>query len=260
MISLTASEILTFPIPKRNSGTSIPFFVPAPEPLPTYTAPIFSPLISKSLPSPQLKINPLYAILIGSAVDAIPGVGTFYDFFVRLWYSDDDNLSSHLRPAKVSVKKPVRKGDKTASIDKLTMERLLKELEVVSISIEEQPFASLFELYHKEFLLQYIKKELINSSSLSIAGDGTPVVTSTRERNTVAATVLPMALPLVTAHVTFHSRTAILAEIPQGNVFTSVMICTCLLLPIAKATCRSFLCSDLPPAMIHTISSMPTLT
>lgn len=130
----------------------------------------------------QLKINPLYAILSGFEVGDTPGVGTFYDFFDRLWDSDEDNLSPHLGPAKSSVKKPAHKGDKAAPVDKLTVEQLLKKLETAPISIEDQPFASLFDLYHKEFLLQSVKQGLINNSSLSIAGDGTPVVTSARER------------------------------------------------------------------------------
>ena len=130
----------------------------------------------------QLKINPLYAILSGFDVSDTPGVGTFYDFFDRLWDADDDNLSPHLRPPKPSVKKPSRKGDKAASVDKMTVEQLLKELEAASDSMKDQPFASLFDLYHKEFLLKSVKRGLINNTNLSVAGDGTPVVTSARER------------------------------------------------------------------------------
>ena len=38
-----------------------------------------------------LRITPLYAILSGFPVDDTPGVGTFYDFFNRLWQSDKNN-------------------------------------------------------------------------------------------------------------------------------------------------------------------------
>ena len=48
----------------------------------------------------QLKINPLYAILSVFPFGDTPGVGTFYDFFHRLWYSDPDNLSPHIHPVK----------------------------------------------------------------------------------------------------------------------------------------------------------------
>ncbi|WP_243140877.1 hypothetical protein [Candidatus Galacturonibacter soehngenii] len=40
-----------------------------------------------------LKTCPLYAILSGFPVGDTPGIGTFYDFFSRLWISDSNNLS-----------------------------------------------------------------------------------------------------------------------------------------------------------------------
>ena len=52
-----------------------------------------------------LKENPLYAILSGFSFGDVPGIGTFYDFFSRLWDSDSDNLSP-----KERFLKPKRKG------------------------------------------------------------------------------------------------------------------------------------------------------
>ena len=130
----------------------------------------------------QLKINPLFAILSGFEVGDTPGIGTFYDFFSRLWDSDDNNLSSHLHKLKSTVKKPSKKGSKAKPIDKVTVEELFKQLEGTTFSIEDQPYGSLFELFRKEFLEKSVQKGLINTSHLSIAGDGTPVVTSARER------------------------------------------------------------------------------
>ena len=130
----------------------------------------------------QLKINPLYAILSGFEVGDTPGIGTFYDFFSRLWDSDDNNLSSHLHKLKATVKKPDKKGSKAKPIDKVTVEDLFKQLEGTTFLIGDQPYGSLFELFKKEFLENSVRKGLINSSNLSIAGNGTPVVTSARER------------------------------------------------------------------------------
>ena len=130
----------------------------------------------------QLKINPLYALLSGFEVGDTPGVGTFYDFFNRLWNADDDNLSSHLRPLKASVKKPKKKGEKADPIEKLTVEHLFNELEETTFSIDEQPYGSLFQLYKSEFLDVSVHKKLINPHKLALAGDGTPVVSSARER------------------------------------------------------------------------------
>ena len=95
----------------------------------------------------QLKINPLYAILSGFEVGDTPGIGTFYDFFSRLWDSDDNNLSSHLHKLKSTVKKPGKKGSKAEPIDKVTVEELFKQLEGTTFSIEDQPYGSLLFLH-----------------------------------------------------------------------------------------------------------------
>ena len=131
----------------------------------------------------QLKINPLYAILSGFEFGDTPGVGTFYDFFDRLWDSDSDNLSPHIHSVKKKkVKKPKQKGAKTQSVESVSVEQLLPQLESTAFSIDEQPYASLFHIYHQEFLNQSVQKGLIRKDSLAIAGDGTPFVTSARER------------------------------------------------------------------------------
>ena len=131
----------------------------------------------------QLKINPLNAILSGFEVGNTPGVGTFYDFINRcLWDSDDNHMSSHIHPLKTKVKKPKSKGTKADSVEKVTVAELLPELENTSFQLNDQPYASLFRIYQKEFLDVSVDKGLIHSDSLAIAGDGTPVVTSHRER------------------------------------------------------------------------------
>lgn len=130
----------------------------------------------------QLKINPLYAILSGFEFGNTPGVGTFYDFINRLWDSAEANFSSHLHPPKNSVKKPSVKGSKAKSIEKVSVEQLLNELDNTDFFINDQPYGSLFDLFNKEFLQTSVSKGLINPDSLSLAGDGTPIVTSARER------------------------------------------------------------------------------
>lgn len=119
----------------------------------------------------QLKINPFDAILSGFPFGDTPGVGTFYDFLDRLWDSESDHLSPHIHPVrKNKVRKPKQKGEKAESIEKITVEQLFHSLKSSSFSIDEQLYASLFKIYNHEFL------------SVSIAGDGMPVVTSARER------------------------------------------------------------------------------
>ena len=112
----------------------------------------------------QLKINPLYAILSGFEPGNTPGVGTFYDFINRLWNFDDDHMSPHIHPPKTRVKKPKTKGTKADSVEKVTVAELL------------------FTIYQKEFLDISVSNGFINTQSLALAGDGTPVITSHRER------------------------------------------------------------------------------
>ena len=131
----------------------------------------------------QLKINPLYAILSGFEVGNTPGVGTFYDFFNRLWDSENDNLSPYIHPVKAKVKKPKTKGAKAASVEKVTVDQLIPLLDGTTFIPEQQPYHSLLKIYKKQFLDVSVSKGLINTDSLSVAGDGTPVVTSHRMRS-----------------------------------------------------------------------------
>ena len=130
----------------------------------------------------QLKMNPLYAILSGFEPGNTPGVGTFYDFINRLWDSDDDHMSPHIHPLKTKVKKPKTKGTKADSVEKVTVADLLPVLEHTDFKLDEQPYSSLFAIYQKEFLDVSASTGLIHSDALALAGDGTPVVTSHRER------------------------------------------------------------------------------
>src|SRR5690625_3065300 len=54
---------------------------------------------------------PLYAILSGFEPDDIPGTGTFYDFFERLWGSEKKNVTPKLK-SKNSRKRKPKKGKK----------------------------------------------------------------------------------------------------------------------------------------------------
>lgn len=56
-----------------------------------------------------LKSIPLYAVLSGFVSDSTPGVGTFYDFFNRLWLAPSPHL---MNQKKRRIKKPKKKGKK----------------------------------------------------------------------------------------------------------------------------------------------------
>ena len=56
-----------------------------------------------------LKTTPILAILSGFSPNNVPGVGTFYDFFNRLWLGSTPHLSNR---KKRMLKKPKKKGKK----------------------------------------------------------------------------------------------------------------------------------------------------
>ncbi len=130
----------------------------------------------------QLRINPLFAIISGFDVNNTPGIGTFYDFINRLWDLPENNLLPNIRPAKQRVQKPALKGHKANPVSSLTTDELFQIEKISSHDIHSEPYASLFMLYKNEFLDKSVSKGLISTENLSLAGDGTPVVTSNRER------------------------------------------------------------------------------
>lgn len=130
-----------------------------------------------------MRVCPLYAIASGFPYGDTPGIGTFYDFFKRLWNHKDNNLTPQIKKSKkTKVKKPKVSGEKADSIEKLTVEELLPILDQQELLLEDQPYAFLFKLYKEQFLDTSISKSLIDPENLALAGDGTPVTTSARMR------------------------------------------------------------------------------
>lgn len=79
------------------------------------------------------------------------------------------------------MKKSKAKVTKTDPVEKVTVEKLLSELEHASFDIKEQLYCSLSSIYKKKFVEQSIFRCLIDTKSLALAGNGTPVVTAHRE-------------------------------------------------------------------------------
>ena len=126
---------------------------------------------------------PLYAVLSGFDPLDIPGIGTFYDFFRKLWNGKDANISPHIKPKKKSVSKPEKKGDKAPPNTHKTVKELVEELKVQSFSAAEEPYGCLFNIFHSLFLKGSIERGLVDLKNLTIAGDGTPVRVSARFRS-----------------------------------------------------------------------------
>lgn len=129
-----------------------------------------------------LKENPLYAILSGFAFGDTPGIGTFYDFFKRMWDSDSNNLSTKERVPKSKAKKGKKKGDKTPAATETISSRMIPFLEKHPIP-PSHAFAFIFRLFHDQFLLKSVSLDLMDAKHLALAGDGTPIRTAAKLRS-----------------------------------------------------------------------------
>ena len=99
----------------------------------------------------MLRETPLYAILSGFTFGDTPGVGTFYDFFSRIWQNDRGSLSPKDRFPKMKPPKGKKKGEKTPCDSSSTASKLLPLLERWKLK-PENPFSLIFCLYKQQFL------------------------------------------------------------------------------------------------------------
>lgn len=200
----------------------------------------------------DLKQNYLHAILSGFSVGDTPGTGTFYDFFDRLWLSDNDNISNPVHPPKQKPKKPDKKGQKAPPAEKVTVYDLLDRFEIEPPK-EFDPAARLFEIFKSQFLDTSVNQGLIDLDNLAVSGDGTPVYTGARSVGPVPATAWKRAFGTVNAAESITSPTATSAGIPTGNGITLVTTFTCSLPLTPKMICRYSLCLVRLPDMIHMV-------
>lgn len=131
----------------------------------------------------QLRRVPLYAIISGFVPGGIPGVGSFYDFFKRLWVLDSPNISSNLKRKRKKAKRGKKKGQKAPTTTPGKVARLVKFLNRCS-SLKSQPFDRIFSLFKELFVSRSAKLGLLgDTQNLCLAGDGTPVRTAVFPRS-----------------------------------------------------------------------------
>ena len=132
----------------------------------------------------EMKRVPYYAILSGFQPGNIPGVGTFYDFFKRLWASSEKNLRlQNQKKRKCKVKKG-KKGEKAPTTTPGKVKRLVKWMIRHSEIKTSLPSDRLFHFFQTQIIAISAKLGLLgNINSLSVAGDGTPIVTSVYPRS-----------------------------------------------------------------------------
>lgn len=129
----------------------------------------------------ELNTNSFAAIVSGLDPDDVPEAGTFYDFFRRLWLSDQKNFSPAEHQKKERPSKPKRKGEKAAPTVKKPVEGLIQALEDDPGDLLA-PCRLLWQIL-SIFLQRSADKGLLDLNALVLAGDGTPVRTGARERS-----------------------------------------------------------------------------
>ncbi len=133
----------------------------------------------------ELKRTPIYAILSGFPLDDLPGVGTFYDFFDRLWPAVDKHLKpKKQRKRKGKAKKGKKKGEKAPTTTPGRVERLVKWMMRHADKKTALPADKLFDFFQSQIVSMSAKFGLLGDlSALSAAGDGTPIVTAAYPRS-----------------------------------------------------------------------------
>jgi hypothetical protein len=134
----------------------------------------------------QLRRVPLYAILSGFEPGDTPGVGTFHDFFDRIWDSDQANIKRKVRPKRKKKKKKKRpkKGEKETLKNPGIVEKLVNRYFKYGSKQKFLPQDPLFDFFQSQFLAVSGKYGLLgNLDALSVAGDGTPIETARYPRS-----------------------------------------------------------------------------
>ncbi len=108
-----------------------------------------------------------------------PGVGTFYDFFARLWPSVSPHLTGPVKPKRNKKHVKGKKGEKAPTTTPKKVERLVERILLRRSAITSLPTDRLMALFRECFVqVSAALGVLGNVSALSIAGDGTPVRTA----------------------------------------------------------------------------------
>ena len=127
---------------------------------------------------------PYYAIISGFEPGDIPGVGTFYDFSNRLWKASENNLKSKKQKRKRKPKKGKKKGEKAPTTTPGKVKRLVEWMIHHAVKKTDLPPDRLFHFFQTQILAVSAKLGLLGDlNALSVAGDGTPVVTAVYPRS-----------------------------------------------------------------------------
>jgi hypothetical protein len=169
---------------------------------------------------------PLYAILSGFHPGDIPGVGTFYDFFPRLWASERKHATPRVKSTRWRRGKPKKgeKGEKSPTKPgrvKRLVEWLLPRID----QKKSLPSDRLFEFFQSQFLAVSANFGLLGDlTKLNAAGDGTPIATASLPRSKPTCHCRAQVLRNAIIPASIPSRTATPGGTARGrNTSTDTM-------------------------------------
>ena len=96
--------------------------------------------------------NPLYAILSGFVPLETPGVGTFYDFFKRLWVASGLNLKPKKQKNRKNKPKKGKKGEKAPTATPGKVKRLVEWMMRFAAKKTDLPTDRLFDFFQSQIL------------------------------------------------------------------------------------------------------------
>lgn len=203
----------------------------------------------------DLKQNHLHAILSGFTVGDTPGTGTFYDFFDRLWLSDNNNISDAVHPPKEKPKKPAKKGEKLHLSKRSPSMTFWLSLRLnLPRTLPRLPVCLRF-LNPSSSILPSVRGLSFRTTSLSPVTEllSIPVLQNVRP---APANVWKRASVTVNAHAFTTSLTATSGGIPTMNAITLVMTSICSRHLTPKTICRYSLFWVRLPDMIPMVSGI----
>lgn len=131
-----------------------------------------------------MKRTPIFAILSGFDLNDLPGVGTFYDFFKRLWPTVDKNIRPKKQPKRKAKPKKGKKGEKAPISKPGRVKRLVQWMLRHGGSKTNLPADRLFHFFQEQIVSVSAGLGLLgNVAALTTAGDGTPITTSVHPRS-----------------------------------------------------------------------------
>lgn len=126
----------------------------------------------------NLNALPIWAILSGFDPDDVPGVGTFYDFFRRLWLADSPHLSRKVRKPRRKPKKGKKKGEKSPTYKPGIVKRLVDRFLSRPPVFKVRPHDLLQQIFKECFVMPSANLGLLGDvEHLRFAGDGSSVRT-----------------------------------------------------------------------------------